>query len=76
MYIYDTNGRLVPKDHLDTWERQVGDTSRQDWVSINHHSRVEYQYDPPFVTRDRECDLRNAYREFSERLAKRLSRRM
>ncbi|WP_270887104.1 Eco57I restriction-modification methylase domain-containing protein [Pedococcus sp. 5OH_020] len=67
-YTYDANGRLVPNSVLTVW-RQRGDRITEDERKAVHPgSGVEYTYELPFGTLDREADMRTAYAEFQRRL--------
>jgi hypothetical protein len=65
-YFYDASGRLVPKQVLADW-RLKGDHMTQDERTATNASGNAYTYELPFVTLDREADMRQAYAHF-ERL--------
>ena len=73
-YTFDANGRLVANSVLTTW-RKMGEPSSnvemaEDLRTATHPgSGIDYVYDLPFATRDREADFRTAYAEFERRLA-------
>ncbi|GAA1941665.1 class I SAM-dependent DNA methyltransferase [Microbacterium aoyamense] len=69
-YIYDKNGRLVPNEVLKVW-RQKGDAVTQDERSATNPSGNTYEYELPFVTLDREADMRQAYAHFERILQER-----
>ena len=69
-YVYDANGRLVPNDVLKTW-RQKGDAIAQDERTATNASGNTYEYELPFVTLDREADMRQAYEHFERILQER-----
>lgn len=68
VYFYDANGRLVPNEVLKVW-RQKGDTITQEERTATNASGNTYEYELPFVTLDREADMRQAYAHF-ERILK------
>lgn len=63
---YDANGRLVPGDVLKAWEK-LGDSASSDDLTATNAQGVTYEYVPPFITLDREEDMRTAYAEFERR---------
>ena len=67
---YDTNGRLVPNSVLTVW-RQKGDRITRGRAHRDQPGGQTYTYELPFVTLDREADMRQAYAEFERRLAER-----
>lgn len=64
--VFDANGRLVPSDVLTTW-RLRGDSISLLERTATKASGVAYTYELPFLTIDREADMRQAYAHF-ERL--------
>ncbi|WP_242686869.1 hypothetical protein [Dermacoccus nishinomiyaensis] len=73
-YTYDANGRLVPNSVLTVWrkmgEPESNDAMAADLRTATHPgSGIDYVYELPFATRDREADFRIAYAEFERRLA-------
>ncbi|GAA1233001.1 methylase of polypeptide subunit release factors [Microbacterium phyllosphaerae] len=69
-YFYDANGRLVPNEVLKVW-RQKGDAISQDERTSTNASGNTYEYELPFVTLDREADMRQAYAHFEKILQER-----
>lgn len=67
-YFYDANGRLVPNSVLTVW-RKKGDRITADERTATNQAGNTYVYELPFVTLDREADMRQAYAEFERRLA-------
>src|SRR5699024_8810110 len=67
---YDQNGRLVPAEVLKTWQK-LGDAASEEDLTATNAQGFSYTYAPPFAALDREADMRAAYAEFEERLAKR-----
>ncbi|MEU7778803.1 class I SAM-dependent DNA methyltransferase [Micromonospora parva] len=67
-YYYDVNGRLVPNSVLSVW-RKKGDRVTQEERTATNQAGNTYTYELPFVTLDREADMRQAYAHF-ERLLK------
>jgi len=69
VYFYDANGRLVPNEVLKVW-RQKGDAiTLEERQAVHPGSGIAYTYELPFVTLDREADMRQAYAHF-ERILK------
>lgn len=68
VYCYDINGRLVPNSVLSVW-RKKGDRITQEERTATNQAGNTYTYELPFVTLDREADMRQAYAHF-ERLLK------
>ncbi|GAA3694510.1 class I SAM-dependent DNA methyltransferase [Terrabacter ginsenosidimutans] len=68
-FIYDSNGRLVPNSVLTVWRKEGDSITEDERKAIHPGSRVEYTYELPFGTLDREADMRTAYAEFERRLA-------
>ncbi len=69
-YFYDANGRLVPNEVLKVW-RQRGEAISQEERTATNASGNTYEYDLPFVTLDREADMRQAYAHFEKILQER-----
>ncbi|MDO8150192.1 DNA methyltransferase [Isoptericola sp. b408] len=68
---YDANGRLVPNSVLTTWRKRGGNDgtySDEDLTATHPGSKVEYIYELPFETLDREAHMRQAYAVFESRL--------
>lgn len=70
VYFYDANGRLVPNSVLTVW-RKKGDAITAEERTATNQAGNTYTYELPFVTLDREADMRQAYAEFERRLAER-----
>ncbi len=70
VYFYDANGRLVPNEVLKVW-RQKGDAITQEERTATNASGNTYEYELPFVTLDREADMRQAYAHFERILQER-----
>jgi hypothetical protein len=68
-YTYDANGRLVPNSVLSVWRKKGSAITEEERTSVHPGSGVEYTYELPFGTLDREADMRTAYAEFERRLA-------
>jgi hypothetical protein len=66
-YTYDANGRTVPNAVLTVWRRKGDGTTDQERTATNASGNT-YTYELPFVTLDREADMRTAYAEFERRL--------
>ena len=67
-YLYDLNGRLVPNVVAAAAEKLGDQLSVEDRTLVHPESGVAYTYELPFVTLDREADMRVAYAEFQRRL--------
>jgi hypothetical protein len=67
-YLYDVNGRLVPRDLLVMWRAKGDGLSMDDRTAVSN-AGTTYMYQPPFRFLDREVDMRAAYQEFEKRLA-------
>lgn len=70
VYFYDANGRLVPNEVLKVW-RQKGDAITLEERTATNASGNTYEYELPFVTLDREADMRQAYAHFERILQER-----
>lgn len=68
-YTYDANGRLVPNSVLTVWRKKGGAITQEERTATHPGSGIDYVYELPFATRDREADFRTAYAEFERRLA-------
>ncbi|MEV4344992.1 class I SAM-dependent DNA methyltransferase [Actinoplanes sp. NPDC049596] len=68
--LYDANGRLVPNSVLTAW-RKRGERITVDERTATNQSGFTYTYELPFVTLDREADMRQAYAAFEQRLRER-----
>jgi hypothetical protein len=69
-YHYDANGRLVPHSVLSVW-RKKGDRMTQEERTATNQAGNTYTYELPFVTLDREADMRQAYAHFERLLEER-----
>ncbi|GIE95805.1 class I SAM-dependent DNA methyltransferase [Paractinoplanes rishiriensis] len=67
VYFYDANGRLVPNSVLTVW-RKKGDRIAAEERTATNQAGNTYSYELPFVTLDREADMREAYAVFEQRL--------
>ena len=70
VYFYDANGRLVPNSCPDRLAEEGRPDHRDERTATNQAGNT-YTYELPFVTLDREADMRQAYAEFERRLAER-----
>ncbi|MCK0114016.1 class I SAM-dependent DNA methyltransferase [Ornithinimicrobium sp. F0845] len=70
-YTYDANGRLVPNSVLSVWRKKGDSITEEERTEAHPGSGIEYTYELPFGTLDREADMRTAYAEFERRLAER-----
>lgn len=62
-YFYDGNGRLVPNSVLSVWRSRGERITAEERTATNAAGNT-YVYDLPFVTLDREADMRQAYAHF------------
>ncbi|MFY1654008.1 class I SAM-dependent DNA methyltransferase [Solwaraspora sp. WMMB762] len=70
VYYYDVNGRLVPNSVLSVW-RKKGDRITEEERTATNQAGNTYTYELPFVTLDREADMRQAYAHFEQLLRER-----
>jgi hypothetical protein len=70
VYFYDANGRLVPNSVLSVWRKKGKRTTIDERTATNQAGNT-YVYELPFVTLDREKDMRQAYAHFERILAER-----
>ncbi|MGX1612697.1 Eco57I restriction-modification methylase domain-containing protein [Micromonospora chalcea] len=70
VYLYDANGRLVPNSVLTVWRRKGDGITVEERTATNQAGNT-YTYELPFVTLDREADMRQAYAVFAQRLRER-----
>lgn len=70
VYLYDRNGRVVPNRVLAAWRKKGSTLTLEDRTATNQAGNT-YVYELPFVTLDREADMRQAFDEFERRLAAR-----
>lgn len=68
LYYYDFKGRLVPVSVLTVW-RKKGDRITPEERTATNASGNTYTYELPFVTLDREADMRHAHAHFQALLA-------
>jgi hypothetical protein len=68
---YDVNGRLVPNSVLTVWRQKGADITEDERTSTHPGSGIDYVYELPFVTLDREADMRQAYAHFERILQER-----
>lgn len=73
-YLYDANGRLVPSSVLTAWRKRGVAISEEERTATNASGNT-YVYELPFVTLDREADMRQAYAYFEGVLAEKASAR-
>jgi hypothetical protein len=67
---YDANGRLVPNSVITAW-RKRGDRINVEERTATNQAGNTYTYELPFVTLDREVDMRQAYAHFERLLRER-----
>ncbi|MBB2890653.1 hypothetical protein [Flexivirga oryzae] len=68
-YLFDATGRLVPNSVLAVWRKKGDMITEEERTATHPGSGLDYVYELPFATRDREADFRTAYAEFERRLA-------
>jgi hypothetical protein len=68
---YDANGREVPNSVLTVWRRKGDSITEEEQQAVHPGSGITYTYELPFITLDREADMRQAYAHFEQVLAKR-----
>ncbi|TFC28306.1 class I SAM-dependent DNA methyltransferase [Cryobacterium sp. TMT2-18-3] len=69
-YFFDANGRLVPNSVLSSWRSKLDQATESERTATNASGNT-YTYELPFVTFDREADMRQAYAHFEKILAER-----
>ena len=69
-YHYDANGRLVPNAVLTIWRTKQDAMSLEERTATNQAGNT-YTYELPFVTLDREADMRHSYAHFERVLKER-----
>lgn len=71
-YWYDQNGRLVPLAVRKAWLAAQDKGLDADFAELTatNDAGNTYEYAPPFTLLDREADMRAAYAEFEQRLAR------
>ncbi len=67
VYFYDANGRLVPNSVLTAWRKKGNRVTEEDRTAT-HPAGTTYVYELPFITLDREADMRAAYASFAAEL--------
>jgi hypothetical protein len=67
VYYYDNNGRLVPNSVLTLWRKKGERVTEEERTGTNQAGNT-YTYELPFVTLDREADMRQAYAHFQHLL--------
>ncbi|WP_228764929.1 class I SAM-dependent DNA methyltransferase [Aeromicrobium sp. S22] len=67
-YYYDANGRLVPNGVLTVWRKKRDSITEEERTARNQAGNT-YTYELPFVTLDREADMRQAYAHFEKVLS-------
>lgn len=70
VYFYDAKGRMVPNSVLTVWRKKADHITGDERTATNQAGNT-YTYELPFVSLDREADMRQAYAEFERRLAER-----
>lgn len=71
LYFYDANGRLVPNSVLSVWRQKGDQITAEERQAVHPGSGLTYTYEFPFVTLDREADMRQAYAHFERVLLER-----
>ena len=70
-YFFDANGRLVPKEVVKVWKQKGDAITLEERQAVHPGSGITYTYELPFVTLDREADMRQAYAHFEKILKER-----
>ncbi|GAA3533277.1 restriction endonuclease subunit M [Aeromicrobium flavum] len=75
-YLYDINGREVPTPIVQLWRKEGLDETSVDGLTADERTHTNasgntYVYELPFITLDREADMRQAYTHFERVLAER-----
>jgi hypothetical protein len=70
VYFFDSNGRLVPNSVLTVWRSKGNRVTETERTATNAAGNT-YTYELPFVTLDREADIRTAHAHFSQLLEER-----
>jgi hypothetical protein len=65
-YLYDANGRLVPNSVLTAWRAKGEDRITEQERTATNASGITYVYELPYITLDREADMRTAYAHFEQ----------
>jgi len=65
-YYYDANGRLVPNTVLAVLRKKGDRITAEERTATHPGSGIIYAYELPFVTLDREADMRRAYAHFAQ----------
>jgi hypothetical protein len=68
--LYDVNGRLVPNAIAAEYRKRGDRLSAEERTAKNPAGNI-YMYEFPFITNDREVDMRQAYADFERILAER-----
>lgn len=71
VYLYDANKRLVPNSVLSVWRAKGNKITESERQAVHPGSGITYTYELPFVTLDREADMRQAYAHFEQILKER-----
>lgn len=69
--LFDLNGRVVPTPVAQAFKKKGDSISDDERKATHPGSGIEYTYELPFVTLDREADMRTAYAHFETVLAER-----
>ncbi|MDE8670766.1 hypothetical protein PY310_19525 [Pseudarthrobacter sp. H3Y2-7] len=67
--LYDANGRKVPTEMARLYRQRGEDLTLEERTWTHPQSEVDYVFEFPFVSYDREEDMRNAYSHFEKLLA-------
>jgi hypothetical protein len=70
VYFYDPNGRIVPSSVLMVWRKKGNRITEEERTTTNQDGHT-ITYELPFVTLDREADMREAYAQFQRLLKER-----
>lgn len=64
--LYDANGRKLPKEVAAVYKKSGEAISTEERTWVHPQSGVEYVFELPFTTFDREADMRAAYARFEK----------
>ncbi|MGW9183832.1 DNA methyltransferase [Agromyces sp. NPDC055661] len=71
VYQFDANGRIVPNSILTLMRQKRDGITEAERTATHPGSGIDYTYELPFVTLDREADMRQAYAHFERILRER-----
>lgn len=69
--LLDANGYVVPMSVVQSWKKTGAGMTREERTAVHPGSGIVYEYELPFVTVDREADMRRAFAHFERLLEER-----